>query len=107
MTSIITVLQLSIFKLSALNLFAFFLLCFSFYWHGTLLSLLDPTSEVNKVAKPTNLVGRKLCGSVGLTENISWKSRIIFYGFVLIISKLFSLSQKVSVKFYICVFSAF
>jgi hypothetical protein len=26
--------------------------------------------EVNKVAKPANLVGRKLFGSLGLTENI-------------------------------------
>ena len=33
--------------------------------------------EVNKVAKPTNLVGRKICGSWGLKENISWKSRIV------------------------------
>jgi hypothetical protein len=31
--------------------------------------------EVNKVDKPTNLVGRKLCCSLSLTENISWKSR--------------------------------
>ena len=32
-------------------------------------------TEVNKVAKPANLVGRKLFGSLSLTENISWKSR--------------------------------
>jgi hypothetical protein len=32
-------------------------------------------AEVNKVDKPANLVGRKLFGSLGLTENILWKSR--------------------------------
>ena len=41
-------------------------------------------AEVNKVAKPTNLVGRKLCGSLGLTENISWKSGIILMVWMLI-----------------------
>ena len=35
-------------------------------------------AEVNKVAKPANLAGRKLSGSLGLTENISTKSRIDF-----------------------------
>jgi hypothetical protein len=34
-------------------------------------------AEVNKVAKPANLVGRKYCGSLGFRENISKKSRII------------------------------
>ena len=34
-------------------------------------------TEINKVANPANLVGRKCCGSLGLTENILWKSRIL------------------------------
>ena len=34
-------------------------------------------AEVNKVAKPANLVGRKCCDSLGLTENIPSKSLII------------------------------
>ena len=60
-------------------------------------------AEVNKVAKPANLVGRKLFGSLGLTENISWKSR----NFDVNISKLFSFLKRFSVKFYIIALSAF
>jgi hypothetical protein len=60
-------------------------------------------AEVNKVANPTNLVGRKLFGSLGLTENISWKS----LNFDVNISSLLRFLQKLSVKFYISAVSAF
>jgi hypothetical protein len=61
-------------------------------------------SEVNKVVKPTNLVGRKYCDSFGLTENISWKSRIIVIILMLISQSSLAFSKNSLQILYFCTF---
>ena len=66
-----------------------------------------PGPEVNKVAKPANLVGRKLFGSLCLTENISWKSHIIVAILMLIYLSFLAFFRNVCQILYFCTLHIF